>query len=48
MSKISEMSDKNFKLYTRRLQHEQGHRNQEHPTNVRALEVARLKFKKFF
>ena len=45
MSKISEMSDKNFKSYARCLQprlvrHEQGRRNQEHPTNVGALEVA--------
>ena len=41
------MSDKNFKLYARCLQlrlvrHEQGRQNQGHPTNVGALEVARL------
>ena len=42
--KIFEMLDKNFKLYARRLQHEQGRRNQEHPANVRTLEVARLIF----
>ena len=41
MVKKSEMSDKNFKLYARRLQHERGRRNQEHLANVRALEVAR-------